>query len=186
MSSSTALLIIDVQLGLFDGAQPVYDGLALIGRINTLAQRARRAGVPIVFIQDHDVGAPDSSAWQLHPALDAQPADLYIRKPYSDSFYQTALQAALAERDVTHLVIAGCKTDACVDATSRRALSLGYDVTLVSDGHSTTDNSFLSAAQSIAYYNIILDGLGLEDGFGNGQHSITVCPAQDVLLGAPA
>jgi hypothetical protein len=132
------------------------------------------------------VGGPDSPAWRLHPALDAQPDDLYIRKPYSDSFYQTPLQSALAERGVTQLVIAGCKTDACVDATSRRALSLGYDVTLVSDGHSTSDNSFLSAPQSIAYYNLILDGLGLEDGFGNGQHSITVCPAHETPLVAPA
>lgn len=57
---------------------------------------------------------------------------------------------------------------------------LGYDVTLVSDGHTTSDDQFLTAAQSIPYYNAVLDGFGLEDGFGNGEHSITLCAADEV------
>lgn len=85
-------------------------------------------------------------------------------------------------RSTQRLIVVGCKTDACVDATCRRAISLGYDVTLVADGHSTSDNQFLTAPQSIAYYNVILDELGLEDGFGNGEHSISVQPMGELVF----
>jgi nicotinamidase-related amidase len=168
MPSSTAVLVVDVQLGLIAGESPVFDGPALIGRIRSLTDRARVAGVPVVYIQDKDVGPPDSEAWQLHPGLDVQPADLRIHKAYADSFYQTPLHDELRARGVSRVVVVGCKTDACIDMTCRRAVSLGYDVVLVGDGHATSDNSFMNAQQSIAYYNIVLDGFGAEDGFGAG------------------
>ena len=180
MAQSTALLVIDVQSGLFSPASPLHDGPGVVAR--ALAERAHAAAAPVVYIQDNDVGPIDSPAWQLHPGLAPRPDDLFLRKPHSDSFYRTELQLLLRERGITQLVVAGCKTDACVDATSRRALSLGYDVTLVSDGHTTSDNAFMTADQSIAYYNWILEGLGLEDGFGAGEHSISVCAAADVEL----
>jgi nicotinamidase-related amidase len=40
----------------------------------------------------------------------------------------------------------------CVDTTTRRALALGYPVTLVSDGHTTMDNRILTAAQISAHH----------------------------------
>jgi nicotinamidase-related amidase len=182
VAQSTAVLVIDVQTGLFSARRPLHDGANVVERIRALTDRAHTAGVPVVYIQDNDVGPIDSPAWQLHPRLAPRPADLYVRKPYSDSFYQTELHRLLAERAISRLVAAGCKTDACVDATSRRAISLGYDVTLVADGHTTDDNEFLTGAQSIAYYNIVLEGLGLEDGFGNGLHSISLSAADAVVL----
>jgi len=65
-------------------------------------------------------------------------------------------------------------TDYCVDTTSRRAVSVGYDVTLVSDAHTTIDNKLLTAAQIIAHHNALLDG------FDAGSHSVTVKPADEV------
>jgi hypothetical protein len=53
-------------------------------------------------------------------------------------------------------------------------------VTLVADGHSTTDNRFLTAPKSIEYYNLVLDGFGSEDGFGAGKHEIIVQEAATV------
>ena len=70
--------------------------------------------------------------------------------------------------------------------TARRAVALGYDVVLASDAHTTTDNSFLSAQQSIAYYNLMLDGFGAEDGFGNGEHEIVTSPASRSTSRTPA
>lgn len=182
VASQTALLVIDVQAGLFAGDRRVYDGDGLVQRINAVIAQARQASVPVVFIQDKDVGPLDSPEWRLHPALQSKSDDLTIHKAYGDSFYHTALQAELAARSTQRLIVVGCKTDACVDATCRRAISLGYDVTLVADGHSTSDNQFLTAPQSIAYYNVILDELGLEDGFGNGEHSISVQPIGELIF----
>ena len=74
------------------------------------------------------------------------------------------------------------KTDACVFTTSLRAVALGYDVTLASDAHTTTDNRVLTAAQTIAYHNDLLWGFGEEDGFGSGKHWITVAPSSEIVF----
>ena len=81
---------------------------------------------------------------------------------------------------MTRLIVCGCTTDACVDMTTRRAVSLGYDVVLASDAHTTTDNSFLTAPQSIAYYTLVLDGFGSGDGFGGGEHEILAQAAAEI------
>ena len=51
--SKTALLVIDVQRAFFDGdaIPPVYDGNKVLARIGEVVQRARGAGVPIVYVQ---------------------------------------------------------------------------------------------------------------------------------------
>jgi nicotinamidase-related amidase len=67
-------------------------------------------------------------------------------------------------------------TEYCVDTTCRRAPTLGYDVTLVSDGHLTADSGQLKAAQIIAHHNALLDG------FSAGGHAITVKAADDVAF----
>jgi nicotinamidase-related amidase len=180
MSDRTALLVVDVQVGLIEGLKPVHEGAQVVERIAQLVRQARAAGAPVIFVQDKDVAPVESDAWQLHPALGALPDDKRVRKAYADSFYHTDLRPSLDALGVGRLVLCGCTTDACVDMTSRRAVSLGYDVVLVADAHTTTDNSFMTAAQSIAYYNRVLDGFGSEDGFGGGEHEILVLPASEV------
>jgi nicotinamidase-related amidase len=49
------------------------------------------------------------------------------------------------------------QTECCIDATCRRAFSLGYDVTLVKDAHGTWDKDDISAARIIAHHNEVLD-----------------------------
>ncbi|MFP6645312.1 MAG: isochorismatase family protein [Candidatus Latescibacterota bacterium] len=60
-------------------------------------------------------------------------------------------------RHAERLVICGLPSEYCVDTTTRRAFSLGYDITLVADGHSTCAGS-LTAAQKIAHHNEVLGG----------------------------
>ena len=47
-------------------------------------------------------------------------------------------------------------------ASVRRATTCDYDVTLVSDAHTTEDNEILTAEQVIAYHNALLDGFRTE------------------------
>jgi nicotinamidase-related amidase len=178
--TSSAILVIDTQVDLIQGEKPVHNGSAVVARIRSLTERGRLAGVPVIYLLDKDVATPDSPGWQLDPGLHARDEDLRIRKDYSDSFHHTDLDQQLQERGVTRVIVCGCTTDACVDMTARRAVALGYDVVLASDAHTTTDNSFLSAQQSITYYNLMLDGFGAEDGFGNGEHEIVAKPCFEI------
>ena len=177
MNIKSALTIIDVQVGIIDGLR-AYHGREVLEQINMLLAKARASKMPIVYIQhDGEVGHPlevGSSGWQIHSAIKPRDEDLVIRKRASDSFFETTLQRELEARGIKNLIVAGCMTEYCVDTTSRRAISMGYDVTLVSDAHITVDNKLLTAAQIIAHHNALLDG------FDAGSHMITVTPADEV------
>ena len=54
----TALLVIDVQCGLFDDSPRPFEADAVIDRINALTAQARTAGVPVVFIQHERASGP--------------------------------------------------------------------------------------------------------------------------------
>ena len=182
MSSNTALLVIDVQVGLVTGDDPVHQAGEMLERIAALIGRARAGGTPVAYAQDKDVGGVGTPEWQIHPAVAPNDGELVVRKAWGDSFYETELHAELQKRGITRLVICGMKTNFCVDATSRRAVALGYDVVLASDAHTTTDNRVLSAAQTIAYHNDLLWGFGEEDGFGSGKHWIAVVPSSEIAF----
>ncbi|WP_425341255.1 isochorismatase family protein [Brevibacillus borstelensis] len=49
--------------------------------------------------------------------------DVVIAKQATDAFYQTPLKEEWKKRGITHLVIAGARTEYCVDTTCRSAIS---------------------------------------------------------------
>jgi nicotinamidase-related amidase len=118
-----------------------------------------------------------AQGWRLDPDLQVQSDDVYIRKATPDSFHNTGLLAELQARGVKSLVICGLQTEFCVDTTTRRALALGYPVTLVADAHSTLDNGVLSAAQIIAHHNETLSKM---ESFGT---RVSLVPAAQVQFG---
>ena len=66
-----------------------------------------------------------------------------VNKFHSDAFLDTDLTYQLEARGVTHLVMTGYMSQYCVDITAGRAVALEYCVTLVGDGHGTTDDGAL-------------------------------------------
>lgn len=158
----TALIIIDVQQALCIGPAAVAEPARTIGNINGLARRARAAGAPVIVVQHEDGGdlAHGSDGWQLAAGLATGEGDTLLRKRGSDAFHQTDLHAMLKTRHVSQLVICGMQTEFCVESTVRRALALGYPLTLAADGHTTTDNQILPAAQIVAHHNATLANLG--------------------------
>ena len=178
---TTALLIIDVQRALCSGEWAAFGIERVLGRINALAARARAAGVLVVLVQHEEDAGPlraDTEGWQLADALDTAPTDLRVRKTTPDSFHRTGLQRLLQERGVGTLAICGLQSDFCIDTTVRRALALGFHVTLAADAHTTLDNGVLTAAQITAHHNATLAQM---TAFGP---RMAVVPAAEVALGA--
>jgi len=160
MQSHAALLVIDVQLGMFEESDPVHQGDELLATINDLITRARDAGIPVIYVQhsgrDDHLLNPISPGWPIHPAIAPAKDELVIHKRHPDSFQETNLQHELETRGIRHLIVAGIQTEYCVDTTCRRAYSLGYDVTLVQDAHSTWDTEHLKASQIVDHHNQVL------------------------------
>lgn len=162
MSSNIALLVIDMQVCNFEGSTPVYGGSDLLGKISSLITRARAAGVPVVYVQhcgpDGAIDQPDTPGWEIHPSVAPLKGDLVVEKRHPDAFQDTNLQRELESRGIQRLIITGIQTEYCIDTTCRRAYSLGYEVTLVKDAHSTWDTDRLTAPQIVAHHNEVLGG----------------------------
>ncbi|MBE4907561.1 cysteine hydrolase [Bacillus luteolus] len=159
--SKTAVLVIDAQVGIIEGPSigPVFRKEQVLEVMKNVIERAREDNLPVIYVQDLDVGANNPEEQKIHPSIAPQETEFVIQKTATNAFYLTTLSETLKELNVEHLVIVGCKTEFCVDTTSRSATVLGFDVTLVADGHSTTDNNVLSAEQIIAHHNCNLHGL---------------------------
>ncbi|KMY49932.1 cysteine hydrolase family protein [Peribacillus loiseleuriae] len=158
--NQVALLIVDVQIGSFREIEPLYKAEELLKNIRLLISNARKKHIPIVYMKFNDKpGKPlerGTSGWDIHPFIAPTEEDTILEKNHPDSFHETNLQQELAIRGVKRIVITGIQTEVCVDATCRHAFSLGYDVVLVKDGHTTYDSEILMASQIINHHNKVL------------------------------
>ena len=162
-SLARALLVIDMQEGLFNGPHAPFDGQRVLANIVQLIAKARESRAPI-FAARH-VGPPgspiepDSPLTHLLPALAIDPAiDNVFEKRRPSCFSGTGLAQRLASANVRELVIAGMQTEYCVDSTCRAAGDLGFKALLVADAHTTMDTPVLRAASIIEHHNRTLSG----------------------------
>jgi nicotinamidase-related amidase len=152
---NTALLVIDVQNGVVEG---VHERDAMVTNVGSLVERARRERVPVIWVQHSDEHlARGSDDWRIVRELSPGDAEPVVEKHYGDSFEDTALESVLSGLGVGRLVVAGAQTDACIRSTLHGAFVRGYDVTLVSDAHTTEDQTAWGApppGQVIAHTNL--------------------------------
>lgn len=152
---NTALLVVDVQNGVVAGN---YQRDTVVANIGTLVEKARRERVPVVWVQQTDERfAKGGESWQVVPELDPGEAEPHIEKSYGDAFDETTLEAVLSGLGVGRLIVVGAQTDQCIRSTLHGAIVRGYDATLVSDAHTTEDNTEWGApspGQVIAHTNL--------------------------------
>jgi len=157
---TTALLMIDIQQGMWMEPMPPHNDQAFLKNAADLLAKARAEGVPVIHIR-HDGGQGDplhegEPGFAIRPEVAPKPGETTITKYHCSSFRDTGLDAELKKRGIDKLVIAGMQTDFCVDTACRVAHGLGYDVTLAEDAHTTLDNDVMTAAQLIAYHGRLL------------------------------
>src|SRR4051812_2159935 len=112
---NTALLVIDMQIGVVAKA---HARDTVVGNIGALVERARRGRIPVVWVQDLGVDQGRGSAgWPIVPELTPGATEPLVEKAYGDSFEDTRLEAVLSELRVGRLVVVGAQTDACVRCT---------------------------------------------------------------------
>jgi nicotinamidase-related amidase len=152
---NSALLVIDVQNGVVGGA---HQRDTVVANIRSLVERARGEGVPVVWVQHSGDGLiRGSDEWRIVPELAPDESEPLVQKNYGDSFEATDLESVLSGLAVGRLVVVGAQTDACVRSTLHGALVRGYDATLVSDAHTTEDQTSWGAPppeQVIAHTNL--------------------------------
>ena len=131
---NAALLVVDVQNAAVERA---HERDAVVANVGGLVEKARRDGVPVVWVQHSD--------------------EHLARGSDGDSFEDTTLEAVLSGLGVGRVVVVGAQTDWCVRSTLHGALARGYDAILVSDAHTTEDQTAWGAPppdQVIAHTNL--------------------------------
>ncbi len=158
-----ALLIIDMQEGLFTSETPRFDAEGVIQRINTLSAYFRNRGDKVIFIR-HDgtkekylfKGTPD---WNILAAISRGEDEICIDKTVNDSFYGSDLESTLNSYGVKDLYIAGCATDFCVNATVHSALVKDFNIIVAKDCHTTADRPDFKAEKLIEFHNWLWENL---------------------------
>ncbi len=160
----TALLIIDMQVdfaspegALGKAGRDLAAVPAALAAAERLAEAARAAGVPVIFVGLMTDAALDSPAWAermrrrggdpdaesslcrigTHGAAFVGPQPLagepVVPKLRYSGFFGTDLDARLTALGVDTLVVCGLTTECCVDCTVRDAFHLDYHVFLAAD-----------------------------------------------------
>jgi len=149
----SALIVVDMQNDFVSegGSLLVPDAGQTIPAIRSLLDRARDAGMRVVFTQDtHDEGDPEwdiwpeharrgSWGWEIVDALEPHEHELVISKVRYDAFYGTHLDHHLRVWGVDTVVICGTVANICVHYTAASAALRWYDVVIPRDAVSALD-----------------------------------------------
>jgi nicotinamidase-related amidase len=148
---STALVLIDLQVGIVGMNVQPQTSSEVVARARRLADAFRKAQATVVLVT---VGSSADGQDALAPTLDtpppaaaarpanwstvvdelaAQPSDLRILKRQWGGFYGTDLDLQLRRRGIRTIVLAGISTNVGVESTARDAFERGYDQVFVTD-----------------------------------------------------
>lgn len=144
----TAVLLVDVVNAFdFEGADRLIEhARPAVEAIADLADRARAAGVPVVYANDnfeqwHETfdalvdrcTHPDAAGCDLVDKVRPHEGDYFVLKPKYSAFYETSLQTLLRHLGVRRLVLAGFAADICVLATAMDAAMRDYELVVPQD-----------------------------------------------------
>ncbi len=171
-----ALIIIDIQNDYFKGGQmPVVNAEKAAANAKIVLDYFRQKGDVVVHIQHVSTRAgatfflKDSPGVAIHNIVQPVENEVVIEKHYPNAFRETELLSYLKQKNISDLVVCGMMTHVCVDATTRAAKDLGFNIELIGDACATRDlevngakvkagdvqNAFLAALNY--YYSDVVD-----------------------------
>lgn len=175
----TALLVIDFQNEYFTGSLPIPDGASALQNARALVDHADRQGWPVVHVQhvepaDSPLFAADSPNADFHANLQPKPIHRVIKKCSVSVFASTDLAKTLKDDGITHLVICGLMTHACVAGAARDAVPAGFEVVVVADACATRD-IMVDSALSVGHDTLHRSALAeIADAFGSAMSTSDV------------
>lgn len=145
MTSSTALLVIDVQESF--RARPYFQATelpAFIARTQALIDRCRERAIPVLQVFHQEPQAQSGNPF--HPASGLVRAMPELRLKADAVFYKEVHSALFAKNEdgvtlenwlrfhgVKTLIVTGIRTEQCCETTTRHAFDSGFEVRFASD-----------------------------------------------------
>lgn len=103
--------------------------------LNRLIDGCQSRGVPVIDIFHVNAEGPfslESGLVKPMTFLRHTPAKVFLKHVHN-ALLESGLNEWLREQDITHLIIAGARTEQCCETTSRVASDIGYTVTFVTE-----------------------------------------------------
>ena len=144
----TALLLIDVinDLAFPEAAEMVEDAIAMAKNVRRFAQRARKAGVPVIYVNDNfgrwqsdfrrtieHCGARKSRGRELVGLLRPAKNDYFVLKPKHSGFFSSTLETLLRYLEAKTLILTGIAGNFCVLFTANDAYMRDYNLFIPQD-----------------------------------------------------
>ena len=165
--SQTAVIVVDMQNDFDhpDGSLFVPKARDTIPKIRKLLDKARKAGVRVIYTQDtHYEGDPEFEIWGEHARYGTwgweiveelkpiEGRDIVVRKTRYDGFYGTPMDDLLKIYQITHLVVTGTVANICVLHTAGSAALRWYKVVVPMDAISAlNDFDYHAALRQISF-----------------------------------
>ena len=139
----TALLLIDVINDMaFEGSDLlIRQAEPMAGRLAALKRRARRAGIPAVYVNDNfgqwrsdfrqtvaHCTARSSPGRLVSKRLRPSSGDYFVLKPTHSGFYDTTLETLLRDLKITRTIVTGVAGNICVLFTANDAYMRGLKI----------------------------------------------------------
>lgn len=138
MAMTTALLCIDMQMGMADrlAAGRPHANPAAEAHVAALMALFRGRGLPVVHVLHDEPGTPfarDLPSGAPMPCAQPMQGETVLWKSRSSAFAGTGLDAHLRQNGIDRLVVIGAVAAFCVTSTVRAASDLGFRVILPGD-----------------------------------------------------
>src|SRR3978361_2188617 len=141
-----ALLVVDV-LTTFqfpDGDAILQHALAIRDPLVKLKARARRLGIPVLYVNDNFGDWRSEKEVLIGRCLEAKGKDFvrpllpdsedyFVLKPMHSAFYMTPLEVLLQHLQVETLILTGLTSNSCITATAHDANMGGFDLYIPTD-----------------------------------------------------
>jgi len=142
----TALLLIDIQNDYFENGTMALVGSDKASENAKLILNNYRANHQMIVHIQHIATSPAATFFlantkgaEIHDNVKPLDSEKVIIKHYPNSFRETELLDYLRSKNICNLVICGMMTHMCVDATTRAAKDLGFNIVLIGDACATKD-----------------------------------------------
>lgn len=147
---TTALIIVDIQNDYFkDGKMELVNPDKAAANAAKILEWFRENNKENIFHVQHIAAdpamgffLPETEGAEIHESVLPKDDETVIIKNFPNSFLKTDLESKLRDNGVTKVIVIGMMTHMCIDATSRAAVDLGFETTVIEDACATLDLSY--------------------------------------------
>ena len=147
--ADTALVVIDIQNFYFEkGSLPLTGSVEAAQQARRVLDAFRSRHLPVIHVRHIPKsvrltdGEPEDAQYKIRPEVQPSAGEKVVTKQFANSFRETDLLEYLRGKAIRRLVIVGMQTHMCVEAASRAAADLGFEVVVLHEACATRPLTF--------------------------------------------